>query len=177
MTTSSVPLGLGRHVEDVPLENLGQIGLRGNINGTFSIIAAALSKTSFALTLLRLMGKEKWARNFLWFAMISMNVFMFANALFQWIKCWPVSKTWNPSEPGTCWPAGIQTRYGLFAGGKGWCSDSQVTETLTDRQFLSGYSALIDIVLAFLPWKLVWSLQMKMKEKIGVAVAMSLGLL
>lgn len=35
----------------------------------------------------------------------------------------------------------------------------------------------MDIVLAFLPWKLVWSLQMKLKEKLGVAVAMSLGVL
>lgn len=39
------------------------------------------------------------------------------------------------------------------------------------------YSAGMDIVLSFLPWKLVWSLQMKLKEKIGVAVAMSLGVL
>ena len=39
----------------------------------------------------------------------------------------------------------------------------------------TGYSALMDFVLAFLPWKLVWSLQMRKKEKFGVAVAMSLG--
>ena len=38
-----------------------------------------------------------------------------------------------------------------------------------------GYSALMDFVLAFLPWRIVWSLQMKKKEKFGVAVAMSLG--
>jgi len=33
----------------------------------------------------------------------------------------------------------------------------------------------MDFVLAFLPWRIVWSLQMKKKEKFGVAVAMSLG--
>lgn len=118
MTTVSIPLGLGHHVGDVPVENLGQIGLFGNVNGTFSILAAAWSKTSFALTLLRLMWQEKWARNFLWFAMISLNILMFGNALFQWIKCWPISKTWNVFESGTCWPAGVQTHYGIFVGGK-----------------------------------------------------------
>lgn len=118
VTSVSVPLGLGHHVEDVPIQNLGYIGLLGNINGTFSILAAAWSKTSFALTLLRLMDKEKWARNFLWFAIVSMNMLMFGNALFQWIKCWPISKTWNVLESGTCWPPGIQTRYGVFVGCK-----------------------------------------------------------
>ena len=33
----------------------------------------------------------------------------------------------------------------------------------------------MDFVLAFLPWKIVWNLQMKKKEKFGVATAMSLG--
>jgi len=35
----------------------------------------------------------------------------------------------------------------------------------------------VDFVLAFLPWPLVWSLQMQRREKIGVAVAMSMGVL
>lgn len=39
------------------------------------------------------------------------------------------------------------------------------------------YSAIVDFVLALLPWKIILSLQMQRHEKIGVAVAMSLGLL
>jgi len=39
------------------------------------------------------------------------------------------------------------------------------------------YSGLMDIVLALLPWSVVWNLQMRKKEKIGVAVAMSMGVL
>jgi hypothetical protein len=35
----------------------------------------------------------------------------------------------------------------------------------------------MDITLALLPWKLIWKLQMKKQEKIGVAVAMSCGVL
>jgi hypothetical protein len=35
----------------------------------------------------------------------------------------------------------------------------------------------MDISLALLPWKLIWGLQMKKQEKIGVAFAMSCGLL
>lgn len=35
----------------------------------------------------------------------------------------------------------------------------------------------MDITLSLLPWKLLWGLQMKKTEKIGVAIAMSMGIL
>lgn len=35
----------------------------------------------------------------------------------------------------------------------------------------------MDMILALLPWKVVWSLQMKTRENIGVGLAMSLGML
>ncbi len=35
----------------------------------------------------------------------------------------------------------------------------------------------MDIVLAFVPWKIIWTLTMNRKEKIGVLVAMSMGVL
>jgi len=35
----------------------------------------------------------------------------------------------------------------------------------------------MEFVLALLPWKIIWKLQMKKKEKIGVALAMSMGIL
>ncbi|KAG6988145.1 hypothetical protein FocnCong_v003405 [Fusarium oxysporum f. sp. conglutinans] len=37
------------------------------------------------------------------------------------------------------------------------------------------YSAATDFILALLPWAMLWNLNMKNKEKFGVAVAMSLG--
>ena len=41
---------------------------------------------------------------------------------------------------------------------------------------MTGYSAFVDFCLAILPWKILWTLQMKRHEKIGAAVGMSLGL-
>jgi len=45
----------------------------------------------------------------------------------------------------------------------------------TDFLLNLAYCALMDFTLAFLPWKLVWALQMRRVEKIGVTVAMSMG--
>lgn len=147
MTTITVPLGLGKHAADVPPYNLGEIGLRGNINGTFSVLAAAWSKTSFALTLLRLMGTKKWTSRFLWFAIATMNVFLLGNALFQWIKCWPISKTWDVMEAGTCWPAGVQTRYGMFAAGNYHLG--VYSESTQERLFIVSQGTLLG-------WTLSW---------------------
>ena len=35
----------------------------------------------------------------------------------------------------------------------------------------------MDIILAMLPWKIIWSLPMKRSEKAGLALAMSVGVL
>jgi hypothetical protein len=35
----------------------------------------------------------------------------------------------------------------------------------------------MDLTLAMLPWTVIWKLQMRKAEKVGVAVAMSMGVL
>ncbi|KKF95838.1 hypothetical protein CFO_g1800 [Ceratocystis platani] len=42
--------------------------------------------------------------------------------------------------------------------------------------FSAALSGLIDLLLAMLPWKIIWGLQMRTKEKIGVGAAMSMGM-
>jgi hypothetical protein len=39
------------------------------------------------------------------------------------------------------------------------------------------YSGASDFALALLPWAMLWDLNMRKKEKFGVALAMSLGIL
>jgi hypothetical protein len=41
----------------------------------------------------------------------------------------------------------------------------------------TAYSGIVDVILALLPWKIILALQMKRREKIGVAIAMSMGIL
>jgi len=81
---------------------------------------------------------------------------MGCSALFNWIHCTPVQKTWDFFVPGTCWDYSIVVNYNIFS---------------------ASYSAAMDITLALIPWKLIMGLQMKKKEKFGAAVAMSMGVL
>jgi hypothetical protein len=87
-----------------------------NVAGTFSIVAAIWSKTSFAFTLLRLTeGKTK---TFVWFIIISMNIAMGLSALFIWVQCTPLYKSWNFMADGTCWPINVLVDYDIFSAGE-----------------------------------------------------------
>jgi hypothetical protein len=160
---------VGKHVYDVPPQNYAAIGLLGNFTGTTSILAAVWSKTSFAVTLLRLMKGKMLV--VVWVIIITMNIAMDLNAIFLWVRCSPVALTWDPRGPGTCWAPQVYPTYGMFAAGR--CISTCLSSS-TDR-YAAGYSALMDFVLALLPWKIVWNLQMRKVEKLGVAFAMSLG--
>lgn len=116
LVTLSVSKGLGKHVHNVPPENMSSLGFIGNFTGTFSILAAVWSKTSFALTLLRLMPGRM--RVVLWAIIVSMNVSMGLNAVFMWTRCVPSSKIWNPFGPGNCWEPHVYPAYGMFAAGE-----------------------------------------------------------
>ena len=114
--TSMVNLGLGKHLADVDPANLESIGLISNVASTFSMLAAVLSKTSFAVTLLRI--TNGYIKIIVWFIIAVMNSAMGLGALFIWVKCDPVRKSWSPMTPGTCWDANAMMIYSVFAAGK-----------------------------------------------------------
>jgi hypothetical protein len=148
-------LGYGKHSWDIDPANIQAMMLPMLVSGTFSVTAAVWSKTSFAITLMRI--TDGWIKNVAIFAIVSMNIFMGLSGLFSWIRCKPLHKAWDltvPFEEGTCWAPEVLERYDIFS---------------------SSFSAFMDIALAILPWKFLWGLQMQPKEKIGVGIAMSMG--
>jgi hypothetical protein len=74
--------------------------------------------------------------------------------IFGLAKCTPFKKIYDSKVEGKCWDKTKLKHFQLFA---------------------AYYSAILDFVLAFLPWQILMSLTMKTREKVGVAVAMSLG--
>lgn len=102
MIILNLPRGFGKHIYAVDPANLSDIGLTSNIAGTFSILAASLSKTSFAVTLLRILKGR--TRYLVWFIIATINITMSLSALLGWVQCSPIEKVWRVTVPGTCWP-------------------------------------------------------------------------
>ncbi|KAI1636242.1 hypothetical protein F4809DRAFT_390719 [Biscogniauxia mediterranea] len=155
INTYITSLGFGRHYWTVSDENLKKIQLNTILVGAFGIMATAWSKTSFALTLYRILMNEWWKR-FIIFIIVTINVTMNLVWIFGFAKCTPTQKVWDSSVPGTCWDKTRLNQYQLFA---------------------AFYSSIMDFVLAFLPWKILMGMPMLRREKIGLAVAMSMGVI
>ncbi|CAK7225607.1 hypothetical protein SCUCBS95973_005923 [Sporothrix curviconia] len=147
-----VGYGYGRHSWDVAPAHFGNIVTNGTISGTVILLAACWSKTSFAFTLLRL--PIGWMRALVWTIIITLNVLMHMSALSIWIECPFGAVTSKEAEARICIPIPVAVESGIVVG---------------------GYSAAVDFTLALLPWKFLWNLQMQRRDKLGVLVAMSMG--
>lgn len=154
LVNEQVVRGFGRPYTDQDPEQLAGTIKLGLVAATLAIASTGISKTSFALTMLRLTTGRM--RKVIWFIIVSINLFMGMTGLFVWIQCIPLQKNWDLNVPGACWESNVNVVYARFA---------------------SSWSGTMDIVLALLPWKIIWNLKMGKKEKLGVAVAMSLGVL
>jgi hypothetical protein len=154
ITQITQKLGAGKHQKDIPVENLSTITRNLSIGASVSCFASTFSKISFGVTLLRLTeGPMRWIT---WFCIVTLFIVMLPSALLQWFSCMPTAKVWDASIEGTCWDKNVIIYYGIFNAA--WC-------------------VMADFALALMPWSLIWGLQMRLQEKIGVGIAMSMGLL
>lgn len=156
-TTVCTKAGLGSHVRDAEVQQTPlQLGVL--VATVFSVLGAAWSKTSFALTLLRITreGDQRVVYLGIWAVIVTMNLVLTFNAIVQFIWCAPAARAWRPDLEGKCWPRSVVVQY---------------------TQFAAYYSASMDFVLALVPWKVLVGLRMRLKEKLGVLVCMSLGIL
>ncbi|KAE8381756.1 hypothetical protein BDV26DRAFT_301028 [Aspergillus bertholletiae] len=165
LTTRGVQMGvIGKHVYDIddPSRTPGALKLI-YIGMVICIISCVLSKTSFAITLLRIVTCT-WQKVILWAIIITMNVIMWLCAICYLLQCKPTAALWDAELMPTaeCWPSHIFQTIALTAGG------------YSLRCFLA-YSGCMDFILALLPWVVLWKLQMRRREKLGIAIAMSLG--
>ncbi|KAK4459330.1 hypothetical protein QBC42DRAFT_232002 [Cladorrhinum samala] len=152
MLTEGTKYGIGMHYEDMEYTKMPMVALISYSAGFANILAAAWSKTSFGITLLRISsGWDKWL---IWFIILSVNIVLGVSAAIMWTRCWPVAKLWHPEIEGTCWTTVTLERY---------------------QTFTSVYSGIMDIVLAILPWKIIWNLTINKQEKVGALAAMSMG--
>ncbi|GAB1197797.1 hypothetical protein APSETT444_007100 [Aspergillus pseudonomiae] len=119
LTTRGVQMGvIGKHVGDIddPSQTPGALKLI-YIGMIICIISCVLSKTSFAITLLRIVTST-WQRAILWFIIISMNIIMWLCAICYLLQCKPAAALWNAELMPTadCWPSYIFQTIALTAG-------------------------------------------------------------
>ncbi|KAK8055205.1 hypothetical protein PG993_000432 [Apiospora rasikravindrae] len=151
--TYNVTQGFGQHIYNLDPRQIPSVGLLAQVDLIFAILGAAWSKTSWGITLLRL--SKGLLHHVVLCIIISVNFLMSLSIVFNFIQCIPSRKLWEPYLEGACWPKQIVPIYSTVSG---------------------AYSGAMDITLALLPWFLIMKVNMRLAERIGVAVAMSCGI-
>ncbi|KAK1956043.1 hypothetical protein LY78DRAFT_686404 [Colletotrichum sublineola] len=150
LSTELMRLGFGRTIDFTP-----HMHTLSSVNVVINSVALALSKTSFAVTMLRISSGRRKA--FIWYLIVSMNAVLATSAVASWIAaCDRPEDEYEAVLPGICW---------------------RVQDSVVMAMVSNGYSALVDFILSLLPWAIMRGLGMKRHERIGVAIAMSLGII
>ncbi|KAH9898935.1 hypothetical protein F4778DRAFT_177960 [Xylariomycetidae sp. FL2044] len=128
------------------------------ISYSSAAIATAWSKTAFAITLLKI-TKRCLLKGFLWVSVVGLNVISILWAVVFWAKTCESQDSEGFASvvlPGPCWSVK---------------SFGQIMYTA------AAYSAVMDLALALYPWPLIWTTRLYVREKFGLGLAMSLGIL
>ncbi|KAF1958186.1 hypothetical protein CC80DRAFT_25958 [Byssothecium circinans] len=123
-----------------------------NITSCGTLVGQAWTKTAFAVTLLKL--TERWQQCILWLCIIIMNCYMVAKVFVQWAKL--------------CDSPSYDVWYRLD-----FCVNKKFREDFKEGGNIVNIT--MDFIFAAFPWFLTWKLPMRRAEKIGLCLAMSLG--
>lgn len=113
-----IVLGVGMHIADVDPANLTMLHILNRVGATFAILACALTKTSWALTMIRIVRTTRdCMRVLVWCLLVSVNVFMDVGIILNFLQCDDTGLTGNPNEMW-CWTNVIAAEYNIFSAGK-----------------------------------------------------------
>ncbi|PSR80613.1 hypothetical protein BD289DRAFT_440453 [Coniella lustricola] len=161
LVSISVPLGLGRHTDQVLAEPGGQqrvvkAARIQMIGYPFNILAFTLPNVAIAILVHRLLDPQLWRKRLLWGLATFQVIFAIIPCIIIFAQCSPTGKLWNPALPGRCWH---------------WAILNNIT------YFLTAYTAMTDVALAGLPIAAFWNLQMQASTKFKLSLMMGLTLL
>ncbi|RGP66588.1 integral membrane [Fusarium longipes] len=151
-----IPHGLGKHADTIERADFTIFSKYSFIITVVPLLGGiGLLKISIALELIKYNGNSwQWYRISLW----CMIGFVIAYTIEAWLSfilfCNPVSRQWDLSIEGSCYPVSTFIAFGLAN---------------------SAFNIFTDIAFATLPIPLVWSLKMPLKTRIYLVVVLSLG--
>lgn len=167
--------GLGRHVSNLSPGTIREFALLATVASTINIMATALARIGFAVSLLRI--AEGWPRLFTWLVIFASNIVSGLSGLFFWVQCTPIRKNWDTLDFGYCWAP--QTRVAIPIMNTGerpripfhhLILDVELKRSLAVGGFLNVFISLVGLYL-------VRKNTAKQRDWVGALVLTALGIL
>ncbi|KAH8178136.1 hypothetical protein LIA77_03218 [Sarocladium implicatum] len=145
--------GLGRRMEDLDDEQIPRALKWNVIISSVLIWVFSLPKFAMVCTLKRILDYGLKTTIVFWFLALTSQASILATSIWWWKQCEPVEFGWDKSIEGTCAPIKVMSDLGYFT---------------------SAYSAFLDLFFALYPIPFVMRLNMRLKNRIAVSVALGL---
>ncbi|KAJ5628118.1 hypothetical protein N7490_010346 [Penicillium lividum] len=155
MTTIGIQHGFGQKVDDISTVNVSKVIMYDYLAQTFALAGGALGRVSFIVFIIGLLVSRQWHRVVFW-GLVAMQLIvnsMFIIILF--VQCpGHASAIWEHSEKSKCWNTQVQAYYGYFQG---------------------AFNSATDLYLAVFSTYIFWTLNLKLRVKLGLATLLGLG--
>ncbi|KAJ5094096.1 hypothetical protein N7456_009957 [Penicillium angulare] len=156
----SVTLGFGRHtaavVAEHGLERYEKTAYWQIIAFPFNIGAFSFPNISIAILIVDLLDPNIYRKWGLYLMTIFQVIFAMISVFIVFFQCKPTAKLWTPTLEGSCWSSDVFDDFSYW---------------------VSAYTAMTDIILAIVPIRAFWKLQMRTSTKLSVCIMMGLTLL
>ncbi|KAK2596137.1 hypothetical protein QQS21_006414 [Conoideocrella luteorostrata] len=148
--------GLGRHMSTLEPEQIVQANRWNVIISSVLIWSFSLPKFAMIAILKRILNYGTKTTIAFWALALSSQACILATSVWWWKQCDPIERGWNRTVEGTCAPVSVLANLGYFT---------------------SAYSAFLDIFFALYPIPFVMRLNMPLKSRIAVSIALGLSAL
>ncbi|EGO55826.1 hypothetical protein NEUTE1DRAFT_103236 [Neurospora tetrasperma FGSC 2508] len=119
VNTINIRLGFGKHRDTIKADHLKHINTLTNLSTTVMMLGAVWSKTSFGLTVLRLIRDRPKIRALVLVIIATMNSFIIFNVIAVWIQC-GVDEHGNEDDEPNCLSIKFTASSMMFAGNHGY---------------------------------------------------------
>ncbi|KAI0014732.1 hypothetical protein F4780DRAFT_171750 [Xylariomycetidae sp. FL0641] len=151
----AVALGFGRNKAELSHAHQWDISTFAVIYSATLTIVVSLARISFAISLLRC--TTGWSKVVVWTMIVGLVcITMVPLVVTRFTICTPFQKVYGVEAEGHCGNTWIP----LYIG---WASGA--------------WSAFSDFVLLVVAWSIVWVMKKERREKIGIAIALSFGII
>lgn len=179
-TTVAVDLGNGRHFNLLTKHQQERVIFWTVIAFCPSILSFALPKLAVVALLTRLLNPSRFHKWFLWGMGVFCLLTLLATIGTLVGQCLPPESQWNFDIEGKCAPKEDIIKYSLYAGGmlSAWGmgrGKGGINCTVCLHRVSAAFSAFVDVYLAVYPAVVLFKLQMKLRKKVALIVALGIG--
>ncbi|KAJ6109220.1 hypothetical protein N7486_001454 [Penicillium sp. IBT 16267x] len=156
MITLGIQHGLGQKVGEIRTANVPKVITFDYLAQTFALAGGALGRISFIVFVIGLLVSRQWHRGIFW-GLVALQLIinsMFIIILF--VQCpGHASAIWEHSDKSKCWNTKVQAYYGIFQG---------------------AFNSATDLYLAVFSTCIFWTLNLKLRVKLGLITLLGLGI-